>query len=1329
MGDSLLIDQRRRWEQGDRVLVETYLTDRPGLRSEIDQVLELIEHELVLREERGETPQLEEYVRRFPDLARDLQLHFEVHAALQTETMLGPAELEANGSPAGRAPALAGYEVLGELGRGGMGVVYKARQAALNRVVALKMILAGPHANAAGVARFRREAEAVAQLAHPHIVQIYEVGESEGRPYLALEYVDSGSLDLHTGHLPQSPVAAARLLEALARAMHFAHQRGVIHRDLKPANVLLARSDLGHGIPLAGGATHAGHFDPKVTDFGLAKLLGTDMAGPTLSGEILGTPSYMAPEQAEGKSAAIGPATDIWALGAILYELLTGRPPFQAESALETLVQVRSQEPVSPSRLQPKLPRDLVTICLTCLHKDPRKRYASAEALANDLRRFLDGQPIQARPINAVERTMKWVRRRPAVAALLATIVVVAAAGVTGIVHQLRKTEDALEVTKGHLYLNQIARAQQELHANHYGFAERLLDETDPAARGWEYRYLKRQCQPNLFVLRGNGSPVQTVAYSPDGRLLASGNGDWYTGEGGELNVWDARTGEHLWNLGEGLRTIYGVAFHPDSRRLASGCRDGKVHLHDAQTGQWLSDLHGHSHAVHCMAFSRDGQLLASGSADLTVRIWEVETGKTVCVFRHHRDPVWGVAFSPDGLRIASCDWMGVAHLWDPHHGTVARTFGPTATARDFRAVAFRSDGGWLAQGCFSGHIIAWDLMREDFRPIVHQANAGPILSLVFTPNGCLAWSTREGHIRIQDLRMGIDLYKFGGHEGWANTVAVSPDGRRLASAGTDGTVRIHDATAREGGHRVWEGGEVPGLMFEPNGRLYALGGHNNAVMVWEIPDHLDLWPKKTWSLQGKANPTAMAGSPDGRFLAWVVDNQLHVRDRYQDVEAGSQELEGERVTGLAYSADSRLLAWGDKDGRVRLCDAATGHEVRRLGSHGSWVTGVSFHPNGKLLATAGQDGRFCIWDLNSDKLAKEFDGSGRPPNRPAELKPKLDWKDDVTRIAFSPDGDRLAAANPRRPLEIWDVAAGRVALILDWQSEGCSSAAWSAKDQLAAAFGFRIKVWGAAEQSLPERRQASEGSAVAWHQNEAALAQGRWDWFAATYHLGKLIDADWFNTTLYYRRAIVRAYHAEAGRARWEDAAADMAKAVFLNPGNAEKWYQHAVLSLFLGDRDRYRAICAAMLALFEQTKNAQVAHTVARACCLAPDSVADPARVVALARRARAERPGDLDYLNTLGTALYRAGHFDDARQCLAEAAEVHRPKENVRDWLSLAMTYHQLGQPNEAQRWLEKAATALDRTAVDLPPPGARTLLPWYGLLELRLLRREATSLLQP
>jgi serine/threonine-protein kinase len=305
-------------------------------------------------------------------------------------------------SSLGTTPAtVAGYEILCELGRGGMGVVYKARQVALNRLVALKMVLAGAHASPEVLARFRSEAEAVARLQHPNIVQIYEVNEQDGLPYFSMEFVDGISLAEQANDMPQPARWAAEMVEKLARAMHAAHQRGIVHRDLKPGNVLLTADG-----------------QPRITDFGLAKQLDTGVH-QTRTGDVMGTPCYMAPEQAEGRPKDIGPHTDVYALGAILYELLTGRPPFRGETDVDTMVQVLCEEPVPPHRFQARLPLDLETICLKCLQKAPARRYPSAEALADDLHRHLNQEPIVARPITLAERVVKWARRRPAVAALL----------------------------------------------------------------------------------------------------------------------------------------------------------------------------------------------------------------------------------------------------------------------------------------------------------------------------------------------------------------------------------------------------------------------------------------------------------------------------------------------------------------------------------------------------------------------------------------------------------------------------------------------------------------------------------------------------------------------------------------------------------------------------------------------------------------------------------------------------------------------------------------------------------------------------------------------
>jgi serine/threonine-protein kinase len=328
---------------------------------------------------------------------------------------------------------VAGYEILGILGRGAMGVVYKARQRGLNRLVALKMILAGSHAAASEQHRFRIEAQAVARLQHPNIVQIYEIGEEEGRPFFSLEFVDGASLDKKVRGEPLPPQEAARLGQQLAEAMDYAHKNGIIHRDLKPANILMTSAGI-----------------PKIGDFGLAKRIEDD-AGQTRTGTVLGTPSYMAPEQAEGKLDQVGPLSDVYSLGAILYDLLTGRAPFKGTTLLETLEQVRTREPVPPVQLQPGVPRDLETICLKCLQKDPARRYPSAVALAQDLGRFLKGEPILARPVSRVERLWRWAKRNPRIAWLSAgVILLVIAWGITASVMawQINLQKDEIEVKK-----------------------------------------------------------------------------------------------------------------------------------------------------------------------------------------------------------------------------------------------------------------------------------------------------------------------------------------------------------------------------------------------------------------------------------------------------------------------------------------------------------------------------------------------------------------------------------------------------------------------------------------------------------------------------------------------------------------------------------------------------------------------------------------------------------------------------------------------------------------------------------------------------------------
>jgi tRNA A-37 threonylcarbamoyl transferase component Bud32 len=575
--------------------------------------------------------------------------------------------------------AVAGYEVLALLGKGGMGVVYKARQVGLDRVVALKMILQAEHAGLDERERFRAEAHAVASLQHPHIVQIHEVGECQGLPFFSMEFCSAGNLDAQLDGTPWEPQRAARLVEVLARAMQAAHAAGIIHRDLKPANVLLSQDGT-----------------PKVTDFGLARRVGTQ--GRTRSGAVMGTPSYMAPEQAAGQGKQAGPTTDVYALGAILYELLTGRPPFKGATDIDTLLLVLTEEPVLVRRLQPKVPKDLETVCHQCLHKDPARRYSSAAALADDLRRFQAGEPVSARPVGTASRALRWARRRPAVAGLLITVAVVVATGLGGILSTYsqalwerdradreaanaraqaqRADEEAAKARKGEAeaikardeaqlqaeaartarqetrlqkYVAGIARADDQVQAGNHALANQMLESVGIMdVRGWEYRHLRNRADGTPVTLRWHSDAVRSLSYSPDGSHLVSASED------GAVRVWDTITGADVLTLPGHKKAVKSIIYSPDGSHLASASDDSTVKVWSAWTGAEVITLHGHKGPVESISYSPDGRRLASASDDKTVKIWDARGGAAILTLDGHSDSVRSVSFSPDGRRLAS---------------------------------------------------------------------------------------------------------------------------------------------------------------------------------------------------------------------------------------------------------------------------------------------------------------------------------------------------------------------------------------------------------------------------------------------------------------------------------------------------------------------------------------------------------------------------------------------------------------------------------------------------------------------------------------------------
>ncbi len=595
----------------------------------------------------------------------------------------GPAGDEGSVDPGTRIRYFGDYEIRGELGSGAMGVVYKARQISLNRLVALKMIRAGALAGEAELRRFQNEAEAVARLDHPHIVPIHEVGEHDGKRYFSMKLIGGPCLSQTLASYTANPQNAAKLMVTIAEAVHHAHQRGILHRDLKPSNILLDEQG-----------------QPHVSDFGLAKQVKGD-GSLTDSGAVLGTPAYMAPEQAAGSKRLVTTLSDVYGLGAVLYALLTGKPPFGGDSVMETLDRVRQQPPVPPSRLNPKLPRDLEVICLKCLDKDPQRRYPSAQALAAELRRFLGGEPIQARPVSAFEKGWRWCRRRPVIAGLTAALVVAVLGGLIGtslgLLAALDARQDALNREQDALKaqakereqtelaeqrLQEILKAQakereqtelaeQRLYDARMNLVQRYWenDHGDPCRRGSSSSFRPIRAASIAAVSSGSTGKERSPRATSTSRGTPAVSRAWRsapTASGSPppvvdqtVKVWDAATGQETLTLKGHTSGVTSVAFSPDGKRLASASWDRTVKVWDAATGQETLTLKGHTGDVTSVAFSPDGKRLASASVDQTVKVWDAATGQETLTLKGHTGGVKSVAFSPDGKRLASASGTG----------------------------------------------------------------------------------------------------------------------------------------------------------------------------------------------------------------------------------------------------------------------------------------------------------------------------------------------------------------------------------------------------------------------------------------------------------------------------------------------------------------------------------------------------------------------------------------------------------------------------------------------------------------------------------------------
>jgi eukaryotic-like serine/threonine-protein kinase len=936
----------------------------------------------------------------------------------------GPSLIDRRQEKRGKArrplPTVEGYEIVEVLGKGAMGIVYKAQQKGLKRLVALKMISTGSHADDIELIRFRTEAEAVARLHHRNIVQVHEIGEwvpetgSEPLPYLSLEYVNGGSLADFLKNTPQQPRLAAELIRDLANAIQYAHDHNVIHRDLKPSNILIDRGDEestavigGSQSQIVSGSTvyqdrstvrDKVHLNPKIADFGLAKQLDVE-SNQTMSGAIIGTPSYMAPEQAYGKASTIGPAVDVYSLGAILYEMLTGRPPFKGSSVMETLEQVRRQEPVPPSQLQAKTPIDLETICLKCLQKDISKRYASALELSQDLGRFLDDKPILARPVGHLEQVHRWCRRNPFPALLIGGIAITLIIGtvistyfglraIAGEREAIKNENIAIErkeESERRTYVAEFVLAWQKSLNGRSQEAKQLLEGLlpqragDPDLRGFEWHYLQRLCELQLQTFTDTVSDVNetrnilAIATSPDQRWLATA--------GSKVLIWDRVTGKVIHEL-QGCRgTTLCVAFSPDGKKIAAGGEDKAIHLWDVITGQHLDKLEAHEKPVRCIAFNPVRSELASGAFDGKLLIWNLDNRTIQIEFANYLPRRAGLAFEKGGTHLyATC----------------------TNTSPDGESYS-------LVRIDINTHeITPIDLASMDVTEFVAISEDGKkLVSYANKPNRRLKiWDVSN----VKSALVGSFDMQFEN----VRSLALSPDGRNVAFGCGDSFIHIWNIETRSESLRIrGNAASVEAVHYSFDGWQILSASNDGHLFIWDANNALD---RRVYF----GTPGTLDGSlsTDGSCLAALAnDGTITVYETFgiRTAKKIGPLSESSKPTSMRFLPNSRQLVVGAEDGSVMTIDTTTGLQTNLCKLEES-VTRVAVSPNRKWIALNAEHKSLKIFDLKENSTIASYN---------------LRYKqDDTCHFTFHPNRPWLAISYDKNPnVEIWDFNSGETIL------------------------------------------------------------------------------------------------------------------------------------------------------------------------------------------------------------------------------------------------------------------------------------------------------------